>query len=282
MTEIDQPGTHGRSDFPERRPDPGQALHSYEQRSQQQGRGHETNVGDNERMVSVAAGSVLALLGLGRGGLPGLLIGAVGGGMIYREATGHCPAYAAMGVDTVDESQGGTRESENRGTHVAQSFLVNKPPEELYRYWRNFENLPRIMTHLEAVRVIDDRRSHWVAKAPSITGGQVEWDAEVTADEPNARIAWRSLPGADVDNSGSVQFTPAPGDRGTAVRVIIDYDPPAGRLGKWVAKLFGEAPERQVREGLRNFKRVMELGEVPTLDGQPHGTCTGRGKPDAE
>jgi uncharacterized membrane protein len=93
------------------------------------------------------------------------------------------------------------------------------------------------MSHLESVAVVDDKRSHWVAKAPAIAGGKVEWDAEIINDEPNALIAWRSLENADVDNAGSVRFVPAPGDRGTEVKVVIDYIPPAGRVGKWVAKL---------------------------------------------
>ena len=235
------------------------------------------NVGTNERAVSVAAGSILAMLGLGRGGLPGLLILGVGGGLIYRGATGHCPAYGALGVDT---SQDETRPEEyfERGIHVAQSYLIDKPPHELYRFWRNFENLPRIMSHLESVRVTDDTHSHWVAKAPSIpglAGGKVEWDAEIINDVPNSLIAWRSLPGADVDNAGSVRFVPALGDRGTKVSVVVDYIPPAGRLGKWVAKLFGEEPSQQIQEDLRKFKRVMETGEAPTTEGQPRGTCVG-------
>jgi uncharacterized membrane protein len=131
------------------------------------------------------------------------------------------------------------------------------------------------MTHLESVRVLDEKRSRWTVKAPSITGGQVEWEAEIVRDEPNKLIAWKSLPGADVDNAGQVTFEKAPGDRGTSVRVSFDYVPPAGRLGNWIATIFGEAPARQAREDLRNFKRVMEIGEVLSLVGQPQGSCSG-------
>jgi uncharacterized membrane protein len=242
------------------------------------------NVSGGERLVSVAAGSILALLGAGRRDLTGLVIAGVGAGLIYRGATGHCSVYESLGVDTAHEPTGGSRPpvarprpSEKRGIHIAQSMLIDKSPEELYAYWRNFQNLPRIMRHLESVQVQDGCRSHWVAKAPKIAGGKVEWDAEIVADEPNARIAWQSLPGADVDNRGSVQFTPAPGNRGTKVRVVVDYAPPAGRLGKWVAKLFGEEPEQQIWDDLRNFKRVMEIGEVLTVTGQTRGTCAGPG-----
>jgi len=243
-----------------------------------------TNVGEGERTVSVAAGAILALLGLMRGSGTGLLVAGVGGALIYRGVSGHCPAYGALGMNTTEPDtsyEGGQRvmeRIEERGIHVEQAFLINRTPEDLYAHWRNFDNLPRIMTHLESVTVMDERRSHWVAKAPRIAGGTVEWDAEITRDEPNRAIAWRSLPGSDVDTAGEIRFTPAMGDRGTEVHVFMDYVPPAGRLGHWVATLFGEAPRRQMRDDLRNFKRLMEVGEIPTTEGQPRGTCTGRGR----
>lgn len=238
------------------------------------------NVGSDERVISLGAGAILALLGLGRADLRGLLIAGIGAGLIYRGAKGHCPVYESLGFDSTAAqapslaSRGKTaRKLKKRGVHISQSMLIDRSPEELYGYWRNFENLPRIMTHLESVQVLDERRSHWVAKAPSIVGGKVEWDAEILIDEPNRRIEWASLPGADVTNRGSVQFVRALGDRGTAVRVTVDYHPPAGRLGKWVAKLFGEEPEQQIWSDLRNFKRMMEVGEIPTVEGQTRGTC---------
>src|SRR5690606_20287631 len=127
------------------------------------------------------------------------------------------------------------REVAERGVRVEQAFLINRPAEELYRFWRDFQNLPKVMSHLKEVRAIDDRRSHWVASAPAVAGGSVEWDAEVTRDEPGAAIAWRSLPGSDVDTVGEVRFAQAPGDRGTEVHVTMAYVPPAGRVGHWVA-----------------------------------------------
>jgi uncharacterized membrane protein len=114
-----------------------------------------------------------------------------------------------------------------------------------------------------------------VAKAPRLYGGKVEWDAEVIADEPEARIEWRSLAGSDVDHRGSIRFLKAMGDRGTLVRVQLHYAPPAGRLGRWTATLFGEEPEQQIGQDLRNFKRLMETGEIPTIEGQPRGSCAG-------
>jgi len=224
----------------------------------------------------------LALLGLGRRTLPGLITAGIGGALIYRGLTGHCSAYQALGWNTAEgeEESAASREKQihEKGVHIAQAFLINRPASELYQFWRNFENLPRIMSHLESVRVIDDRHSHWVANAHIMGGRHLEWDAEITRDEPDNVIAWRSLPGADVQNAGEIRFTKGLGDRGTEVHVWMDYVPPAGKLGHWIASLSGGNPKRLVREDLRNFKRLMEMGEILTIIGQPHGSCTGRGK----
>ena len=151
---------------------------------------------------------------------------------------------------------------------VKHVVTVNRPAEELYQFWHNFQNLPRFMNHLEDVQVTSERRSHWKAKAPA--GRTVEWDAEITDDRPNELIAWRSLDGADVDNAGTVRFQPAPGGRGTEVHVEMRYRPPAGAIGATVAKLFGEAPEQQVEDDLHAFKQVMETGEVVRSDASIH------------
>ena len=150
------------------------------------------------------------------------------------------------------------------------SITVNKDPDEVYAFWRNLENLPTFMLHLRDVSEDGDGRTHWVANAP--VRRKVQWDAEVTGDEPGRRISWKSLPGADVDNSGTVHFAPAPGDRGTEVRVVLHYDVPGGRAGRVAAKVLGEEPEQQVRDDLRRFKQVMETGDVVRSDGLPHGT----------
>ena len=238
-----------------------------------------TNVGRGERIVSIAAGSILAALGLYRRSLPGLLSAGVGGSLLYRGATGHCHLYDALGLDTARRP--GARDDEDlhdRGIHVEQAFLINKSPEELYSFWRDLENLPSFLRHVKSIRVLDDLRSHWVVDAPRIAGGKVEWDAEITKDEPNAFIAWRSLPGSQVATTGQIRFAQAMGDRGTEVHVFMEYLPPAGKVGHWIATLFGSSPKTLIREDLRNFKRFQELGEIPTVRGQPRGTCTGRGK----
>lgn len=155
------------------------------------------------------------------------------------------------------------------GIRVGKSIQVNRAPEAAYCFWRNFENLPRFMFHLEEVKVIDGRRSRWVAKAPA--GPRVEWDAEIVEDIPNELIAWRSLEGSDVENSGQVRFERAPGGRGTIVRVALEYLPPGGRLGAALARLFGKEPGEQAAEDLRRFKQLIEAGDIVTTEGQPAG-----------
>ncbi len=156
------------------------------------------------------------------------------------------------------------------------TVTVNKTPQEAYAFWRDLTNLPRFMMHLESVTATagDATRSHWVAKAP--LGRSVSWDAEITSEEPGQRLAWRSLPGSRIDNAGTVHFAEAPGDRGTEVKVVLHYDVPGGRLGRAVAKLFGEEPVQQVRDDLRRFKQVMETGDIVRSDGLPHGTDAGK------
>lgn len=161
-------------------------------------------------------------------------------------------------------SSPGTRE-------VKQSVTIDRSSEDLYRFWRDFRNLPRFMRHLESVQVSGDssphERSHWLVKGPA--GMKLEWGAEITQDQPGRLIAWRSLEGADVQHSGRVHFEDDPGGRGTLVSVEMRYDPPGGSLGSAVAKLFGEDPRWLVRDSLRRFKQVMEAGEVITTEGQP-------------
>ncbi len=148
---------------------------------------------------------------------------------------------------------------------MKKSLIINRPPKELYRFWSDFQNLPQSMKHLKDVRVTGEGRSHWVASAPA--GTSVEWDAEVTEDRPNELIAWRSLEGSEVETKGSVRFEPAPGDRGTVVRVELEYAPPGGALGAAVAWLSGVDAGQQTQESLRCFKQVMETGEVVVSDG---------------
>jgi uncharacterized membrane protein len=148
---------------------------------------------------------------------------------------------------------------------LTKTITINRPPEELYQFWHNFENLPHFMYHLESVQVIDQKRSHWVAKAPA--GMKAEWDAEIIEEIPNKLIAWRAIEGSDVYHSGSVQFKRAPGGRGTEVRVEMEYIPPVGEIGVAIAKLMREEPGQQMQEDLRRFKQIMETGVIVVSEG---------------
>jgi uncharacterized membrane protein len=155
----------------------------------------------------------------------------------------------------------------DRALRVINAISINRPPEEVYRFWRNFENLPSFMANLESVQAKDDRRSHWVACGPA--GRTVEWDAEITQDRPNELVAWRSING-ELQTSGVVLFQRAPGGRGTEVVVEMEYRPPGGLFGASLAKLFGKDAKRVVEGDLRRLKQVIETGEVLHSDTSIH------------
>jgi len=224
------------------------------------------NVGKTERLVSGVAGAAVIALALRRKRLRGLLF-PLGGSLLSRAVTGRCPVNRALGRNTAKGERMSPVASVGRGEgiKVERSITVDRPREEVYHFWRQLENLPRFMDHLESVTVLDEDRSHWVAKAPA--GTKVEWDASIQDEIENELIVWRSLPGSDIDNAGSVHFIPA-GD-GTEVRVVLRYDPPAGKVGAAVAKLLGEEPEQRVEEDLRRFKQVMEAVETPARSRKP-------------
>ena len=220
-----------------------------------------TNLNHPERWVSVVGGAALAAYGLTRRSLSGWILAALGGGLVWRGATGHCMVYESLGISTAEEPQyDNVSVPYGKGIRVEKSVTVNASAEDLYRFWRNFENLPRFMSHLQSVEVLDNRRSHWRTKGP--VGTDAEWDAEVINEIPNELIGWRSVDGSQVNNAGSVHFQPSTGGRGTEVRVVLRYDPPAGVLGAAIAKVFGEDPAHQVQEDLRLFKQLIETGEL--------------------
>lgn len=214
-----------------------------------------TSQSETERWASLIGGGALVLMGLRQGSLRGALMALAGGTLAYHGATGQSSIQEAVGM--------------NQGIKVEKTVTINKPVDELYRYWHDFERLPTFMKHLKSVQVYDAKRSHWIANAP--LGTSVEWDAEIVKDQENQLIAWASVAGADIDNSGFVRFTPAPGGRGTEVKVVIEYNPPGGAVGAAIAKLFGEEPEQQVGDDIRRFKQLMEAGEIATTEGQPSG-----------
>ncbi|ALF55308.1 cyclase [Nostoc piscinale CENA21] len=164
----------------------------------------------------------------------------------------------------------------NQRVKVEKTLTINKPVEELYHFWRNFDNLPRFIKYLKEVRVHDEKRSHWISKG--FLNESVEWDVVITEDRENELIAWTSVEGAAIETSGRVHFKPAPGNRGTEVKTVREFTPPGGEIGAAlakpvidIAKLFGEDPELQIKEDLRGFRMLMEAGEIATTEGQPRG-----------
>jgi uncharacterized membrane protein len=204
---------------------------------------------ETERWSSLIGGGALVLMGLKERSLKGVLMAIAGGGLIYQ---------GVKNQSTIEQAK--EQLSIDRAIKVEKSVTIAKPPTELYSYWHDFANLPSFMEHLKSVTVYDDKRSHWVANAPLDT--MVEWDAQIIKDEPDRLIAWTSVEGADIENSGFVRFQPATGDRGTEVKVVMEYNPIAGKLGVAIAKLFGEEPEQQIGDDLRRFKQLMETGEI--------------------
>ena len=241
----------------------------------------QVNVGRIERWMSLVAGGVLAAYAIKRR-TPGSGMAALAAGeLMYRGATGHCHLYQALGINhgegrafergtgVIADRGSDTRRrlGGRRGIHVEESVTINRPIAEVYRFWRNFENLPRFMRHLESVAMREEGVSHWTAKGPA--GTHVEWDARIINDVENKVIGWQSLDGSMVATAGSVNFDET--GHGTAVRVHLQYNPPAGKLGSTIAWLMGEEPGLQIREDLRRFKALLETGEIPTTAGQPSG-----------
>jgi uncharacterized membrane protein len=215
------------------------------------------NVSEIERYVSAAAAAGLAMWAARQRSSAAWLMAGAGAAVLgYRAATGHCPAYAAAGISTLRRAD--TREalSGPRGVHAEASVLVNRRAEDLFAWWRRLENLPEVMSHLVSVRDLGGGRSRWRAKGPM--GSVVEWDAEINNEVPNQVIGWRSLQGSTVVTAGSVNFDRLQGSSSTRVRVKLQYDPPGGKLGAWVAWVFGEEPNIQIREDLQRFKEAME------------------------
>jgi uncharacterized membrane protein len=200
------------------------------------------------RWGALIGGGALALLGLTRRSKSGLVL-AAGGGLL---------AYLATKTSSVPEQ-----------LVARSSVLLNCSPQEAFQFWRNFENLPLFMRHLDSVSILGDRRSRWVAAGP--LGRGIEWEAEIVAERENELISWRSLDDSEIQVDGFVEFRSATGKRGTVVSANIIYSPPAGRLGNTLAKLLGKDPSFLMKNDLRRFKALMEAGEIPTIEGQPHG-----------
>lgn len=218
----------------------------------------EINATDVEHVAALVAGGLLLLSGFKRGGPLGALFKLGGLALVYRGQSGYRRLYDALGVPLPETPTGVGKYN----VRVDAEIVVERPRQELYRIWRNLQNLPVFMDHLLSVHEIDDKRSIWATRAPA--GTVVKWQAEIVNDVEDELIAWQSLEGSGVDNAGSVRFEDA-GENATKIRVVLRYDPPGDQLGTWIAKLFKNDAQAQIENDLRQFKAIMELGGA----GQP-------------
>jgi uncharacterized membrane protein len=216
------------------------------------------NVNDGERVVSAVTGGALLLYGLVRGAATGWALAAVGAALAWRGLSGQSYVYRWFGIE---RAAGATATIEgNLGVKAERSIVVAAPPERIYGVWRNLENLPRFMSHLDRVEVLDRARSRWFVKAPA--GITISWEAEIINEIPNQLIAWRSIGPSVVRHAGSVHFDRAPDGRSTSVRVSLQYDPPGGEFGHAVLRLIGENADEQIQRDLIDLKRAVEAGEL--------------------
>ncbi len=222
-----------------------------------------SNVTTSERWLYWIAGGAAIVQGLRQRGWGGMALAFAGTGLVYMGITGRSPLYRALGFHLVETTGGPQR------LVVRKTMTIGQPAHELYRFWRKLDTLPTIMTHLESVDVLDEKRSRWTVKGPA--GSRVVWDAEIVNEDQDKLIAWQSCDGSQVDHWGVVRFAPAPGDRGTEVTIELEYEPLGGSFGAALARLFGENPEQQIEDDLRRYKQFMEAGEIPTIAGQPRG-----------
>jgi uncharacterized membrane protein len=220
------------------------------------------NVSTAERWLATVAGLALAAYGFKKRSKAGLLSAAAGGGLLYCGLSGHSFLYDAFGINRAEKTDNPiVSVPHGEGIKIEHTITIDRSPQDLYRFWRNLENLPLVMKQLKSVTVLDDRRSHWVADAPA--GQVVEWDAVIHNEIPNELIAWRSVDGSEIDHAGSVEFKENPFG-GTDLKVVLNYKPPAGKVGAIVATFFGEEPSQQIEEDLKQFKSMIEASPIPS------------------
>jgi uncharacterized membrane protein len=232
------------------------------------------NVGAAERWASCVAGGALAWYGLRRPSQilrwPKLALGLAGASLVYRGMSGRCELYRGLGINTARAPSPSAGVRARHGCKVEKSITVQRPAGDLYRWWRQLDQLPQVMRHVASVKEIDERHSHWTARGPF--GATIEWDAQIINEREPEMIAWRSLPGSQVDTAGSIHFKTLPADRGTEVTVSVKYDPPGGKLTAAVAEFLGAGLDERIQQDLRRWKQLIETGEISTIEGQPRGS----------
>jgi len=235
----------------------------------------QTNVGKTERGASIMAGTLLAYYGLRDKSWKGAGLAFLGINFLRRGVLGYCYTYRFLGIDTNHARKGHNQTiAHGTGIRIDEAITIERPRHEVYGFWSQPENLAEFMEHVESVRTIPGPAAsgtctHWVAKGPG--GRRMEWDAEIINRIDDELIAWRSLEESEVSNAGSVRFADAAGGRGTEVRIALQYNPPGGTAGAFIARLFGEDPSTQIHNDLQRLKTRLEAGVVPTVDGQSKG-----------
>ena len=230
----------------------------------------EVNVHPIERVASLVGAVGCIAVAAARRGWSSVPVLAIGGALLQRALTGHSPLYAVLRVSTAHGVRAPSASvPHGQGVKIMHTVSVRQPPERVYKFWRELENLPRFMRHLESVTVLDERRSRWRVQGPADIS--VAWDAEIINDVPGELIAWRSLEGSEVANAGSVRFERGLNGHATRITVSLEYHPPAGVLGSLVANALGANPQRQIEEDMHRFKELLET-DVP----QPNAPQRGR------
>ncbi len=229
------------------------------------------NVGPLERAASILAAGFLTQRCMKTKGMVGVALALGAGELMRRGVTGHCYARDYARDWAMREAPTASQPviAYKAGEIIEDVVTVRRNTEDLYSFWRKLSNLPQFMVRVEAVKEIDGVRSHWMVRGPA--GYRLEWDAEVFRDEPNELIAWRTVGNADIVSVGCVTFKPVAGNRGTEVRVKLQYNPPGGKAVSTLARLLGNAPAFEVRRDLMQFRQLMECGEVISTDGQTSG-----------
>ncbi|HZZ72094.1 MAG TPA: YgaP-like transmembrane domain [Pirellulales bacterium] len=214
------------------------------------------NVGDLERLASVGAGSGLLAYGLFKRSPWALGLSIVGGGLLFRGLTGHCQLYETLGIDENRPASRGDRLIPHEGLKCQASATIRRPAGDLFNYWRQLENLPKLIDHLESVTELDSKHSRWVAASP--LGSAIHWDAEIITERPNEVIAWQSTAESELKTAGSIHFDESGDGASTTVRLLFKYNPPAGKVAAAVAEWFGRGANAELSEALERLKAIME------------------------
>ncbi len=225
-----------------------------------------TNVGDEGRVISLMTGLGFTFYGLHRGSWLGAASFLIGASLLHRGWTGYCAMYEQLGIDATTHPPQRPGVRAQHGRKIVAKIVVDRDRRDVYDFWRNFQNLPRVMRHLESVKVIDQKLSHWTAHAP--LGQKLSWEAEIINERDGELIAWQSLPGSQVDTAGSVHLSDAPTAKGTEITVTLKYDPPGGHFADRLAHLLGQGLEDELLEDLQAFKRSLEIDDSSSTESE--------------